>query len=278
MKNPFFETQGLSPGEKELLAELVEESIQRNGVDIVYLSRKYVATDEILNEVMTSKFEKAFTIEMYMDDVSSIYPNSLMMSKFGLQYASGTTNFTVSNRRFLEECEQFGIDEPEEGDIIYVPKFLQFFEIKDVNIKDPTFAELVYILECSPYQYSYEKFDKQSAQDNPVFEDLDGAKIIEEFLKGHDISDKIAATADSECVTVDDTIDNTTDEDHKDNTYPITTDREYETIDDENAFISDDYSDKPVGINKTNDGKYEYNRNAALEVEADKYKKDFGFS
>ena len=53
--NPFF-LQG-SSGEQNLVQDLVNEHLRMFGIEVYYIPRKYIDTDNIIREVKSSKFE-----------------------------------------------------------------------------------------------------------------------------------------------------------------------------------------------------------------------------
>ena len=63
--NPFF-LQGTS-SEQRLAQDLINEQLRMFGVEITYIPRKFVETDNILNEVQSSKFDDNFAIEAYVN-------------------------------------------------------------------------------------------------------------------------------------------------------------------------------------------------------------------
>ena len=53
--NPFF-LQG-SSGEQNLVQDLVNEHLRMFGIEVYYIPRKYIDTDNIIREVKSSKFD-----------------------------------------------------------------------------------------------------------------------------------------------------------------------------------------------------------------------------
>jgi len=81
--NPFF-LQG-SPGEQSLIQDLINENLKIYGIEVYYIPRKLLKTDNILNEVNSSKFDTNFTIEAYLNNYDGYGPDSDIMSKFGIK-------------------------------------------------------------------------------------------------------------------------------------------------------------------------------------------------
>ena len=63
--NPFF-LQG-SQSEQRLIQELINEQLTIYGIEVIYLPRRIVNKDQILNEVESSKFSDNFAIEAYVN-------------------------------------------------------------------------------------------------------------------------------------------------------------------------------------------------------------------
>ena len=59
--SPFF--QHGSPDEQRLVQSLVDEHLQMFGMDVYYIPRKQIVTDDVLGEVQSSKFNDNYLIE-----------------------------------------------------------------------------------------------------------------------------------------------------------------------------------------------------------------------
>ena len=66
--NPHFNNFNYA-GEQNLIEELVLESIKMYGIDVYYLPRTLVDTDQLFGEDVLSKFETAAPIEMFIKNV-----------------------------------------------------------------------------------------------------------------------------------------------------------------------------------------------------------------
>lgn len=162
--------------EKRVFEDIIVESIKIMGHDVKYLPREaYDADDTLLGENVTSKFERAYTVEMYLANVEGYEGDGDFFSKFGLEIRE-TSNFVVSRRSFERYIPSTIAPRPKEGDLIYVPTLQQIFEIKFVE-NELMFKTLgnqnpyVYELRCETFRFSNENF-------NTGDEDVDR---IEEF-------------------------------------------------------------------------------------------------
>lgn len=148
--------------EQELIDDLVIESIQIYGVDVIYLTRSLQATDEIMNEDDLSIFDNAYEMEMYVKSVDGFEGEGDFLSRFGLQIRD-TATFTVAKRTFERFATrlQTTLTRPNEGDLIYFPLNQKFFKITFVEHESVFYqsgALQVFDLKCELFEYSNERF------------------------------------------------------------------------------------------------------------------------
>mgnify|MGYP003111840314 CR=1 FL=1 len=213
--NPFF-LQG-SSNEQYLIQDLINEQLKIYGIDVYYLPRKFMRTDNILNEVETSKFDDNFILEAYLENYEGYAPGSDLMTKFGLRLKN-EINLIISRERFEEFIvplmagRQEAIDEgnitdydmelisrPKEGDLIYFPLGERLFEIKRVEFEKPFYQlgkNYVYELQCELYEYENEDVDTSIEEIDTTVED---EGYITSLILG--ASQQTTATANS---TIDD--------------------------------------------------------------------------
>jgi hypothetical protein len=117
--------------EQLLVEDLVIEANKIHGMDVYYLPRESRdQIDRLMGEEQLKTFDRAYLIEMYLENVSGMEGEGDLISKFGLEIRDEMT-MLVSRRRF-----QFTIPElvrPREGDLIYVPLVQNFMEITFVE-------------------------------------------------------------------------------------------------------------------------------------------------
>ncbi len=166
--NVYFDT-GTRP-EQHLYEDLIIEQLRIYGQDVYYIPRRMVSEDELFGEDGLSKFEDAYLIEMYVDNVDGYEGEKELMTKFGLDIQDDAT-FTVARRRW----EQFvAIDNniivslrPNEGDLVYWPRGNKLFEITFVDHDDPFYQVQnlpTYKLKCKTFEYGSEEIDTGIAQ------------------------------------------------------------------------------------------------------------------
>jgi len=158
--------------EQNLLEDLLVESMQIMGHNIFYIPRKMLGHDFILNEDIISSFEKAFSIEMYVETVDDFEGDGDLMTKFGLEIRDQLT-LVCSRKRWNALIGRHGYTSnsvrPREGDLVYVPVYGGLYEIKHVNDKLPLFPlggsargsgiNPTFKLTCEAFEYTGQKID-----------------------------------------------------------------------------------------------------------------------
>ncbi len=164
----YFDTGTIS--EQRLYEDLVIEQLRAFGQEVFYLPRTLVKRDDILGEDVLSKFDDAYLIEMYVENIEGYDGEKELITKFGLEIQNELT-FVVARRRWeqLISIDQNLIEStrPNEGDLIYFPKTRYFFEISFVDHDDPFFQIQnlpVYKLKCRTFEYSSEEIDTGIAE------------------------------------------------------------------------------------------------------------------
>ena len=137
--SPYFPTyyQGDS-GEQGLYQDLVDEQIVLFGSDIYYLPRTSLQ-DYTLDDIIYSKYETQFQVEMLLQNVEGFGENSEFISKFGLRITD-EVKFRVSTRRWDEASTGYNLTvngRPNEGDLLYFPLTKDLYEIKFVEREQP---------------------------------------------------------------------------------------------------------------------------------------------
>ena len=151
--------------EQTLYEDLIVEQLRVFGHDVYYLPRTLVKEDTLFGEDVLSKFDDAYGIEMFMEQVEGYGGEKELVSKFGLEIRDEAT-FVVSRRRWISligaDSNLIVSTRPNEGDLIYFPRLQKLFEINFVDHDDPFFQVdnvPVYKLYCSTFEYSSEQLD-----------------------------------------------------------------------------------------------------------------------
>lgn len=137
------------------------------GQEFYYIPRTTVAIDNILGEDPLSRFENAYQIEGYLDNVDNFAGQGTFMSKFGM-FIEEQGQITIARARWNKLIASSGNtllpNRPTEGDLIYFPQTKGLFEIKFVDHQNP-FYQLgrlyVYKLKIELFQYSSERIETQ---------------------------------------------------------------------------------------------------------------------
>ena len=127
-----FPSQQITP-EQLLVEDLVIEAMQIHGMDVFYLPRtSRDQVDYLYGEDTLKQYVTAYSLEMYLENVSGMDGEQDFISKFGLEIRDELT-MLVSRRRFKYATGSSNLIHPREGDIVYVPLVQNFFEITFVE-------------------------------------------------------------------------------------------------------------------------------------------------
>jgi hypothetical protein len=160
--NVYFNNYG-STQEKRLVEDLMVEAIKIYGVDCYYVPNiNDSARDLIYGEDPLKKFNAAYPLELYVQNVDGYGNEREFFSKFGLEIRNGMT-VIVSKRSFSRWVPQT-YRRPREGDLIYIPFLSQtgeLYEIKYVDYSDSFYVlgnkfPYFYKLELEKFKYSQE--------------------------------------------------------------------------------------------------------------------------
>lgn len=169
--------------EQDLVEDLIIEAISIYGYEFLYIPRKYVAKDDILGEDRLSKFEHAYPIEAYFENIDSFSGQGSFLTKFG-NYIEQSATISVARKRWQTLVGDTGNSilptRPSEGDLIYFPVTKGLFEIMFVQHQDPFYQlgkPYLYKLQIELYRYSSQNLET-------------GEDVVDDFedLKSHDIT------------------------------------------------------------------------------------------
>ena len=151
--------------EQTLYEDLIVEQLKVFGHDVYYLPRTLVKEDTLFGEDVLSKFDDAYGIEMFMEEVEGYGGDKELVSKFGLEIRDEVT-FVVARRRWITligaDSNLIVSTRPNEGDLIYFPRIQKLFEINFVDHDDPFYQVdnlPVFKMYCSTFEYSSEQLD-----------------------------------------------------------------------------------------------------------------------
>jgi len=124
---------GQITSEQLLIEDLVIEAMQMYGMDVYYLPRESRdSVDYLYGEDPLKIYKKAYSLEMYLENVSGMEGEQDFISKFGLEIRDEIT-LLVSRRRFKYATKTMNLERPREGDLVYLPLMRNFFEITFVE-------------------------------------------------------------------------------------------------------------------------------------------------
>lgn len=166
MATNLYFTQGVK-SEQNLYEDLIIESLKIYGQDVYYIPREIVNRDTIFDDDNVSRFDNAYQIEMYIENVEGFDGEGDLFTKFGVEIRDAAT-FIVSRRRWKDRVGMFENSEeepfyrPREGDLIFLKLSGSIFEITKVEDESP-FYQLknlpVFKMRAELFDYNDEDFD-----------------------------------------------------------------------------------------------------------------------
>jgi len=236
--NVFFQNYNYF-NEQQLIDDLVIESIQIFGLDMVYLTRSLQAVDQILNEDDLSIFNAAYDLEMYVKSVDGFQGEGDFLSKFGLQIRDQAT-FTVAMRTFERYVTRIDTTKirPNEGDLIYLPLNKKFFKIMHVEHESVFYqsgALQVFDIKCELLEYSNERFATNREEIDTYFDSIttenETVSSLEKLLQQDPIAKNIFFEQEGEDIIDFSEIDPFSEVISRPTNYVITTDSDETTSD-----------------------------------------------
>jgi hypothetical protein len=157
--NPYINLTSYS-SEQNLVEDITVELIQGVGQDCLYVPRKALNIDRVFGEDPSSYFEKAYTIEMYIQSYKG-FEGTDVITQFGIEIKD-KISLLIARRRFKQQVTDFdsSITRPREGDLIYFPLSKSLFEINFVEHENPLYplGKLYsYQITAELFTYSYER-------------------------------------------------------------------------------------------------------------------------
>ena len=200
--NPFF-LNGSST-EQSLIQDLINEQLKIYGVDIMYIPRKILRSDNVLGEIQSSKFDDNFVLEAYINNYDGYAGAGDLMTKFGVALKDEVT-LTISQERFEEfiapiltsiynpnliyndpnEVEL--VTRPREGDLVYFPLGQRLFEVKFVEHEKPFYQlgkTYVYELQCELFEYEDELIDTTVSEVDELIKDVTSTITLLQYNDG----------------------------------------------------------------------------------------------
>ncbi|QIG73794.1 head closure Hc2 [Rhizobium phage RHph_N34] len=198
MTNPYINSM-FEDNEADLVYSLSDELIYNAGVAIEYLPREVVRMDPVLNEPLSSQFNKVFQLDAYIETTDSFSAGNEMFGPVGLSFNFSSASLSVSRRLFIANT---GMSEPREGDLIFIKPNQMLFEITNTNVKDPLISggrHYTYTIFVQPYKAG----EGNSSFSNKFQMSTDLQSVLDEFLGHVDQTTWTGYDASMDTVTVD---------------------------------------------------------------------------
>ena len=117
--------------DQALFEDLIHEAISFNGIVAKYMPRRsQTKFDPLFGDDPSKTFTEAYPVEVYIDTVDK-FEGGELFSRFGLEIRK-QARFLLSTRTF-NQAMPANYGRPLEGDILWLPNFQAFFEIKYVE-------------------------------------------------------------------------------------------------------------------------------------------------
>jgi hypothetical protein len=124
----FFDAKG--PNVK-LYEDLINETVSFFGIECYYMVRESLSIfDSLLGDDPAKMFKQAYPVTVYVQTVDQ-FEGFEAISKFGLEVRK-QARFLVPTRLFNARMPD-GFGRPREGDILWLPNFKAFFELKKAD-------------------------------------------------------------------------------------------------------------------------------------------------
>lgn len=193
--------------EQRLYEDLIVESLKMYGQDVYYVPRETVNVDKLFKDDPSSLFQRAYKIEMYIENTEGFEGEGDLFTKFGVEIRDAAT-FVVSRRRWNSEVVPYESSDkdfyrPREGDLIHLPLSNSIFQIMRVEDEQP-FYQLknlpVFRMTCELFEYNEEKFDTDipeidNIEDKFAFQNVmtfNSSDITTPWIVGENISQTLS--------------------------------------------------------------------------------------
>ena len=155
--------------EQSLYEDIIIESLKMYGQDVYYIPRDIVNEDRIFGDDVPSRFNSAYKVEMYIENVEGFDGDGDLFTKFGVEIRDQAT-FVLARKRWSQTVSRYDNEitsiRPVEGDLIYLPLSNSLFQIMHVEHEQP-FYQIenvpVYKMRCTLFEYTGEDFDTGTA-------------------------------------------------------------------------------------------------------------------
>lgn len=129
--NQYFRSNFYGNAEQTLVEDLLIETIKIYGLDCEFVPYTLVDEDRLFGEDKIMRYEKAYPMECYIENVQGFEGRNDFLTKFGLQIEE-QGSLIVAMKRF-RQCSNYTLYRPREKDLIYMPLTDSLYEITFVE-------------------------------------------------------------------------------------------------------------------------------------------------
>ncbi|AKE44755.1 head closure Hc2 [Sinorhizobium phage phiM9] len=203
MANPYF-NNFIEDQDASLIYDLSDELIYNAGIEVEYLPREVVRMDPILNEPLSSQFNKVFQLDALVESSDAFFAGNEMFGAAGLAFSFSSASISVSRRKFMAIT---GMDMPRDGDLVFIKPNQMLFEITNTNTRDPLISggrQFTYVIYLQPFKYG----EGTSSFDTKFQSSESLSSVLDEFLSRVDQTkwtgyDSSSVDTTSDTMTVD---------------------------------------------------------------------------
>lgn len=158
---------------QDYIETMIIQSIQANGLDMMYLPRDVLENDDVFDEALHTRFDSKYDLEFVVEDIMNFngQGHSFMA---GFQMDDSIT-LVCSKSRFTEVI---GAPAPVKKDVIYIKEADMMWQVTNV-LEDEDWRQwgknYVWRLKCTRFMAGHEEFDtEEDIFDNDIEELMDG--------------------------------------------------------------------------------------------------------
>lgn len=176
-----------NPSEQNLIRNLTDEVINIHGMEVFYVPRRQLNTDEVMVDDKLSEFYNSYPLTVYLKNAEGFGGPGNFLTQFGLELRNQIT-LSISRRIFEQEVGQRDdayritkaymgsvLTRPKEGDLIYLPMNEKIYQIRYVDPEAqfyPLGTLLTFDLSCEQFNFNNELYNTGNPAIDNIFDQL----------------------------------------------------------------------------------------------------------